>query len=452
MLPEQSHQYKSNAKTAFANALRRAAGDKTFVGKGRHTLRAAYEAPFAAMDWMQHWMFEKWIPSIKTTSYLNEVKTALESDPSLVHDQQRRQIIFHKLAKSVDNRHGEMVYKTMFWNKWIKDTAVVNLLSLGWQMGFIREYGGAIGDLKDLATKQGDLPEKIRAAKLDRPIFVTFYTAQALMYGGLLSWALSGEPPEEWKDYIYPKDGTTNKDGTPGRVNTMFYPREFSAIAAHVEQEGLVGGLTHTVINKASGIYGLVAQSLSGVDDFGAEYRDPNGAFVEKVAQTLDFVMSEMTPISVGGIKREGTNPRSLALNVTGFSKAPGYATRGKAEAAIRNTWQKYNAKTQTPFERAAYSEDMRELRDLQEKGEDAKVGVKMDEMISDYSLTPQDRRRIWQNLRSSNSPEQTMFRSLTWQQQKRLLDEMTPEERDKYLPFANRAHIRFKYEAPEEE
>jgi len=411
---------------------------------------AAYQKDLA-LDWMQSWMFEKWIPSIKVASYLKEVQTALESDPTLVTDQQRRQIMFHKLAKSVDNRHGEMVYKTMFWNKWVKDLAVVNLLSLGWQMGFIREYGGAVGDLKDLATKQGDVPAKIRAGLLDRPLFVTFYTLQSLMYAGLLTWALSGEPPEEWKDYIYPKDGGENPDGSPRRVNTMFYAREFAAITEHIKQEGVMGGLGHTIANKASGIFGLAWQSYSGVDDFGKEYRDPNGEFFEKLSQTLDFVMSEMTPISVGGIKEEGANAKSLIMNVSGFSKAPGYATRGPAEAAIRNTWTKYNAKTQTSFEKAAYSDDMRELRKFHEEGDEESFGIKLDEMSAEFDLNATDRKNLRKSLRKENTPEQSMFRSLTWQQQKRLLDAMSEGDREKYLPFSNKSHLRRRYINPEE-
>jgi hypothetical protein len=440
MMPEQSHQYKSGARIAFKNAILRARKQPWAIG------RAAYEMPFAALDWMQHWMFEKWIPSIKVASYLNEVKTALESDPSLVHDQQRRQIVFHKLAKSVDNRHGEMVYKTMFWNKWVKDVAVVNLLSLGWQMGFIREYGGGIGDLARIATKQGDLRTKIKAGDLDRPLFVAFYTAQALVYGGLLTWALTGEPPDEWKDYIYPKDGGEDPDGKPSRINTMFYTREFAAIAEHMNKEGVVGGLSHTVANKASGIFGLSAQAVTGVDDFGKEYRDPNGTAMEKLVQTMDFVGSEMTPISVGGIQKSEKTPQDILMNVAGFSKAPGYATRGKAEAAIRDTWTKYNAKTQTPYERAAYSKDMKELKDLREAGDFEGFGVKFDEMSFEYKLSAADRKRIRKRLRKQITAEQSMFQTLTWQQQQRLLDEMTPEERTTYLPFSNKSHLRRKY------
>lgn len=446
MLPEQSHEYKSNAKIAFRDAIRRARHSPWAAG------RAAYELPFAALDWMQHWMFEKWIPSIKVASYLKEVQTALESDPSLIHDQQRRQIVFHKLAKSVDNRHGEMVYKTMFWNKPIKDLAVVNLLSLGWQMGFIREYGGGVSDLMKMPFKDGSLPDKIKAGQMDRAVFVTFYTLQSLMYGGLLTWWLTDEWPEEWLDYIYPKNGEKNPDGTDQRVNTMFYAREFSAISKHVENEGFWKGLSHLAVNKASGVFGLIAKLFTGVDSFGTEYRDPNGTKMEQLAQTVSYVVEDMTPISIGGIKREGIDPKTVALNIIGFSKAPGYATHTPTEAAIRQTWQKYNRKELTAYERALYSKDMRELREAFENRDMRTFNETLSRMRKTHDLLPKDVKRIQQQLRKNTKAEVTMFKSLSWQQQKRLLDKMTPIERQEYIRHANKAHVRYRYKEPRDE
>ena len=298
MMPEQSAEYKSNARVAFRNALLRLR-NAPFAS----TARAAYEAPFAALDWMQHWMFEKWIPSLKTASYLNDVASALKADPTLLADQQRRQVAFHRLAKSVDNRYGEMVYKTMFWNKWVKDISVINLLSLGWQQGFVREYGGAVGDVASSPFKQGTFKQKLSAGQFDKPLFVAYYTAQSLMYGGLLTWGLTGQPPQKWKDYFFPLDGSTNPDGTPGRRTTMFYAKEFAAIIEHMEQEGVVSGLAKTVANKASGLIGMLKDAYTGLDEFGKEYRNPDGSPMEKFTQTMNHLLGNMTPISVEGIQ-----------------------------------------------------------------------------------------------------------------------------------------------------
>lgn len=41
------------------------------------------------------------------------------------------------------------------------------------------------------------------------------------------------------------------------------------------------------------------------------------------------------------------------------------------------------------------------------------------------------------------------MFMRLPWQQQKQILDHASPEERDMFLPHANKEHIRNSYEAP---
>ncbi len=93
----------------------------------------------------------------------------------------------------------------------------------------------------------------------------------------------------------------------------------------------------------------------------------------------------------------------------------------------------------------------MRELRQLYERGEDEAFGKKFDEMVATHELTPKDRKRVRENLRKDTTPEETMFRSLTWQQQKHLLDEMSPEDRDRYLPFANKDKLRRRYVSPDE-
>src|SRR5207237_1617405 len=133
LVPEMSTQYRTRAIENFRDALERGSA------------KMAWHAPFAAMQWVQGLMFQKWIPSLKIASYLKDVDSAMRLDPTLAADPLRRQMAFRKLAKSVDNRYGEMAYNTLFWTRWVKDLAVANTLSLGWQLGFLREYGGGVG-------------------------------------------------------------------------------------------------------------------------------------------------------------------------------------------------------------------------------------------------------------------------------------------------------------------
>lgn len=442
MIPEMSAQYKTGAIDSFRKAI------------NQRSATAAWHLPFAVIQAMGKPMFEIWIPSLKIASYLKDVQTAIKTDPGLVNDKGRRLLAFRKLAKSVDNRYGEMAYNTLFWNRTVKDLAVANTLSLGWNLGFIREYGGGAMDIGQSVTRAGNLAKKASQGMLDRPLFVTFYTTQALLYGGLLTWALTGKSPSGLMDYIYPKSGNQTSDGRDERVNTMFYPREFAAIQKHIEHEGIVSGIGHLVSNKASGVVGLVSQWASGVNDFGQEIRDPESPAYKQIQDTLKATMLDLEPISMKSSRDSPGTVKDVVLAVSGFSKAPKYVTQTDAEATIDTLYKKYNAPKQTPYETAVLSGDRRKLKQLYTDGKIGEYAELLDKMQTKYDLTAKEQLRLAQGVLRTGlqdfNPYKTMFQRLTWQQQKRVLDKMPEDERQEYLPMANREHLRFTYEAPE--
>lgn len=439
MIPEMSIQYRTNAVKNLRDAI------------SRRSAAALFHAPLAAISLMQKPMFEIWIPSLKIASYLKDVKTAVRADPSLLESPLRRQLAFRRLSKSVDNRYGEMAYNTLFWNRWVKDLAVANTLSLGWQLGFLREYGGGAMDIGQAIKGPGGVAAKAKAGMLDRPLFVTFYTTQALAYGGLLTWALTGKSPASLMDYIYPQSGEKNPDGSAQRLNTMFYPREFASIYKHMQHEGVVEGLTQAVENKASGLIGLIKEWATGVNSFGQEIRDPDAPAYKKLEQTLVSTLADLEPISIEAIQKQvSEHPvKTGALSVAGFSPAPKYVTESATEAAIKGTYLKYYASKQTPYEKAEYSGERHQLQKLY-NADDPKYEDLLETVVDKYELTGKEQRRLERGIAKDEDPNVKMFQRMTWKQQKKILDGMTEDEREVYLPHANKEHLRYSYEAPE--
>lgn len=453
--PVQPIHLRANAMENFRKAVREVAAE--FNGKGGlgraagPAAKATFHAPFAIIDALQYPMFRLWIPALKIASYLKDVQTALKLDPTLAQDKARRILTFRKLSKSVDNRYGEMNYNTLFWNRTIKDAAVANMLSLGWNLGFVREYGGGAIDLAR-STRKGKLVEKVKAGELDRPLFVMFYTSQVMLYSGMLTWALTGKPPTDFIDYLYPKSGDKDSQGNDERLSTPFYPREFAAIAKHVQHEGLAPGLWHTISNKASGVIGLVRQWATGVDWRGHEFRDPNSAWHQQMRDTLAVTLGDLEPISVGQLRDSERTTKDYVTSITGFGPAPKYVTQTDTEASIAQLYRKYYAPQQTPYEQALVSKDRSKLAKLYDQGKVAEYGDLLDEMAEKYNLTAEEQGRLARNIMRRGvgyNPYLTMFERLTWQQQKRLLDKMSPDERDVYLPKSNRQHLRYTYEEP---
>lgn len=442
MIPELSAQYKTNAVEAFHNAIQR--GSKT----------AIWHAPFAGLAYIGKPMFEHWIPSLKIASYLKDVKTALDINPKLLDDPTARQVAFRKIAKSIDNRYGEMAYSTLFWNRWVKDLGVASTLSLGWNLGFIREYGGGMLDVGQFVKgSKGGIVQKVQEGQLHRPLFVTFYSAQSMAYAGLLTWALSGELPSSLLDWLYPKSGEQNPDGTPQRLTTMFYPREFAAIAKHIEHEGVIGGLSHTAMNKASPVMGLVHDWATNVDSFGSEISDPNSPAYKQMAQKIAYSLSTIQPIALEAIRSEQTEKpvKSALLNVAGFSPAPKYATETSIQGEIKQLYKTYNTKKQTPYEKARFSQAARDMRKAYEAEDMDRYEELLDGMIEKYDLNAKDRRRLQQTISKNINPYESMFKRLTWQQQWRLLDKMSEEERDIYIRISNKDKVRYRWQPPED-
>jgi hypothetical protein len=268
-----------------------------------------------------------------------------------------------------------------------------------------------------------------------------------MAYGGLMTWGLSGQLPTGIYDYIFPRIGKTDSRGQPQRINTMFYTREFAGIYKHMEDQGMVEGLGKLASSKASGLIGLASEVTSGINSFGQEIRNPDSPSYRKVEETLAYVLSDLEPISTQQMKEGDT--QSKVLSSLGFTPAPKYITESKTESQIRLDYSKYVRPQETPFERARYGAEFTKLKDQYSKGDEG-FGESLDKFMEVHQVTPSERRRVFKALRSDTPPSHRMFSKLPWEVQKRLLDKMTDEERDEYLPLSDKQHLRHHYEASE--
>jgi hypothetical protein len=416
----------------------------------QHKATAIFRLPSAAIQAIGHPMFHIWIPNMKIAAYAKDIATAMHLDPTLLTDAAKRELTFRRIAKSVDNRFGEMSYDTLYWNRWVKDLAVLNTLSLGWQMGFIREYGGGVLEIGKAIASDAPIKEIARTGHLDRAMFSSFYTAGAMALTGMLSYALSGIYPQGL-DWFYARSGNKTPDGKDELLNTPFYTREYASIYKHIQNEGIAKGLGHLITNKASGVIGLTAGTVFGINNLDQEVRDPNGPWYKKLEQSLAFAFGEIKPISVEAMgKEEGVARKGLAL--AGFTTAPKYATETRTEGKIKATFQAYYGAKRTPYERVEFSADARELRELHQKKKMVEYQAKLREIKKEYDLKPDEVHKLTTTTKKGQDPYVRMFTRLVWQRQKIILDQMTPEERKVYLPHSNKDHLRRHYKPPVQE
>jgi hypothetical protein len=400
-----------------------------------------------ALQTIQNIVFKTWIPSLKGASYLADVRAAIKAQPNLIDDAAARRVALRRIAKSVENRYGEMNYSTLFWNRIFRDVSVLSATSMGWQLGLFREYGGGAGQLANALGKIALNPRNgkeifnslRKSGDLDKLVYIANYTTLAATLGGLTTWAMTGSRPKEWMDYFAPRTGEQNPDGTPSRVRTMFYPYEFAAVGKRIQHEGPTKAAEEWLSAKGTGIPSMLAETWTGVDGLGRHIRDENGTPMEQARQTLDAILRENMPIS---LQQKGAEPESTKqrlLDVAGMTKAPKYLQETTAEAQIEQLWEKQYKPAETPFQKGVKSAERQKLQAAMRSGDNAAADKILPQMVERFNLRAQDAKRLAKDAALGTTSHQALFKEMSQDDQLRLLRSMPAEERQKYLPYAKR-------------
>ena len=436
-VPRMPDEYRSQAVAKFQQAIR------------EHSIKSVWRLPLATLQGMGYPMFEVWIPRLKAAAYMRGVDSLLRRDPTLLDDDMRRGMAFRKVAKSIDNRLGEMSYDTNFMHRHVRGLGVGLTLSLGRLLGFVREYGGAPIELGQWA-KDGFTPQAIKEGNLDKAIFAASSLGMMLGYGGLMTYMMSGHKPDSLEDYMYPRVGGANPDGTPMRVSTPMYTKEIGSIMKHWQNEGALPAMTDFALSKSAGVLGMVGEWASGTNSYGDEFRDPNAPAYKQLEQTGRQMFKDLEPISFEAIRRSmNEGPKSIGLSLAGFNPAPKYATETPLEGHIATAYKAYIGHAVTPYDKAQESEDFRKLHALY-SANDNRFYDQLNHMQDKYKLTDSQVFKLTDELQDNLPSSVRMFMRLPWQEQQRLLNQMNPAEQQEYLPHSNAAHLRYSYQPPE--
>lgn len=388
--PIMSHEFKSGMREQFQQSLRQ-----------NNKIMAALTAFPALIDTMQAPLMEKYIPQIKTSAYLYEAQRLLDRKPELLHDDIARMKELVMIRKSIDNRFGELNTSTLFWNKLIKEVAIGSSLSLGWNLGFLREYGGGAIDagkfVKNLIQNGG---KTWREDVSRRMLFTLDYSIQSMVIGGLISYALSGSV-NSIKDLIFPRTGAKNNDGTDERLTTPFYTKEFFAWLEHMRKEGIVGGQLAWMKNKANPVVADLLRVWDNKDFYGTEIRHLDDNPISQIWDVVKYLGSSVLPISLNNLQK-GLDKKSVSAytGLAGFNIAPAYATKTKALQKVSDIVEnkkEVGARTKEQFETSQLMGQLRNdvrskqgterIREALQQGKISKIQARS--IIQDSTLTP---------------------------------------------------------------
>lgn len=414
-------------------------------------------AGYGALRWnpiavLQRQLFERWIPNLKTAAFLHEAKSLFERRPDIQADDQLRRAALGTIAKSVDNRFGEMFYSNLFWNRTVKDAGIGSFLSLGWNLGFVREFGG--GALEPFLNKAIMTPtqEAVNAAR-NKTSFALFYMTSAMMLNALMTKAMTGDNPEGM-DYFLPRFGGNNSDGSPRRLSNMYYTREVPMLKKHIDQQygNPIAGLGEMLWNKM--LLQPVVELATNRDYYGYNIVDPSSPMYQKAYQMGKYILSDQfNPITIMGAKRalkeSGkwdekspitsysrilTEPEGQ-LSLLGFGPAPAYVSKSPAQNRLAFLFSRYVSPMERPMVERKIMEERQDarkaLRLAQQKGDEVGMAAASKRLV-EAGVSVKGRKIL------PNTADIYQFQRLPFSVQTQFLQDVSKEDFKRYYPKAN--------------
>lgn len=371
-----------------------------------------------------------YVPRMKIGAFYNMAHDILDEATRHNWDSEKARTKIQEAWDSVDNRFGQMVYDNLFWHRGLRDALNLAIRSVGWNFGDLRELGGAVVDTARTAGKAAIGQAPAITSRMAFALALPMYTA---LVGGVLTYLWTGQRPETWKDYFYPKTADGQRHSIPGYMKDVF------AFSRHP---------AGTVLNKLAPIWTMTAEAIENRDFYGTEIRHKDDPTMSQFGQFARWAASEATPFSFTGaaklLKGRGAGPSlgemldsakehpgDVALGQFGFQPAPSYIQNTES----LNLARQYEAENHPPGthtqEQADHYAALDAVRAMYRTGDvdDAQIQRYLDR----GNLTERD---VTRSERDADIPMiVTATRGLNVEQFLHVFEKASPDERDALEP-----------------
>jgi len=180
---------------------------------------------------------------------------------------------------------------------------------------------------------------------------------------------LSGDDPEELKDYFYPKTGYKLPDGSDERLTIPSMVKDgFKALELYKE-DGIVLGAIKFAGSKGSPLFTVLHDLTLNKDFYGVEVRNTEDPQYLQAKQNMEYLLKAITPISYTSSKKRTLMDPNMSLvqkslPYLGFSRAPAYITNTESKKIINRLLNKKfgeRVKTREEFEKSKAKTELRQ-------------------------------------------------------------------------------------------
>jgi hypothetical protein len=311
----------------------RAGQDPMYASGYRDKLREAWEAgerfmPLkglgALSETLMSPIMEHYVPYLKMAAASDIARFELEQyqkkNGGMSPTPPRLRKMMADAVDSVDNRFGQLTYDNLFWKRMVKALLMVNIMSIGWNLGTMREL---LGGGKDILFSRGSVTNRIAYLVAMNPIHALWAaTYQKLM---------TGKNPESVKDLVFPRDGGYDERGHETRVSAPDYAKE---------EWNWMNQPADTALNKAHPFPSFLLKLVNNRDYWGSKIRNKDDDYAEQIGQLGHYIWTqEMAPLSLTNLnkmlQRGEQSWGKLAASQLGFSPTPSWIGLSKAEKLL---------------------------------------------------------------------------------------------------------------------
>jgi hypothetical protein len=144
--------------------------------------------------------------------------------------------------------------------------------------------------------------------------------------GGTMTYLMTGQRPQEVKDYFMPRTGQVDANGNAARLNLPSYMKDVLAYSKHPGTS-----LTHSLNPMFSGI----ADLLDNKDFYDVQIRNPDDPLWKQGSEVAQFAAKQFIPFSVSGTQQlheMGSPLRKEILPFFGITPVPSRMTMTPAQ------------------------------------------------------------------------------------------------------------------------
>jgi hypothetical protein len=326
---------------------------------------------------------------------------------------------------SVENRMGQMTYDNLFWDRTAKDLAMLNVRSVGWNLGTIREIFGAGVDAVRIPVQMAG-GKKFEKVNLHRLAYVVSLALISATMGAIYQFLATGKGPSELKDYFFPKTGQLDEAGRPQRASMPTYVKD---VYHYWTEPG------RTLADKISPLDTLIAEMVRNADFWHTAIRNEDDPLIQQMLDSAKHVADSAVPFGIRNLLRARKLEEPTAHQVEqffGITAAPAALEKTRAELLASELEHGNDPAGTRTREQAARSEEEATIRRMARLGRP--MGTEIGNALRKGTITvPEVRQALKQ---AHMDPLMRTFKELHLDQALKVWAAATPEERRKLRPL----------------